>query len=629
MSSKNENGQSLAVLTLGALGVVYGDIGTSPLYVLHQCFGGSHAFEPTAANVLGILSLVFWALVVVTSVKCMLFELTADNDGEGGILALMTLGLSHLATGKVRRRAVVLAVGLFGASLLYGDGMITPAISVLSAVEGLAVATDSFEPWVVPITIAILIGLFAFQRHGTAKIGSVFGPIMVFWFATIGVLGFIAIFREPRVLLAVNPLNGLRFFAEHGRAGFLILGAVCLAITGGEALYADMGHFGLRPIRWGWYAVALPGLLLNYFGQGANVLASPESVSSPFFALAPRWGLIPLVFLATIATVIASQAIISGAFSLTRQAVLLGYLPRVPIIHTSSLEIGQIYVPTANHILLVATVGLVLGFRSSANLGAAYGVAVTTTMVITSLLLSVVARDRWGWSWLKTVCIIGGFLVFDISFCFSTLVKIPHGGWYPLVIAAATYGIMTTWMKGRQIIRERLHQRVPPLDTFVKSILASETQLVHVPGAAVFLSGNPHGTPPVLLHTIRYNKIVHETTAVMTIIFEGVPHVNRSERVTVESLGHGFYRVKARYGFMESPNMRDILALCADNGLKIEMATTGFFIGRENIRTTSKPGMPSWRQKLFAFMARNAQGATPFFDVPANQVVELGVQVQL
>jgi KUP system potassium uptake protein len=627
--SGKRNGQSLAVLVLGALGVVYGDLGTSPLYTIHLCFGGAYRVDPSPANVLGILSLIFWALIVVISIKYMVFVMRADNHGEGGILALMALALSKLTNEKSPKRLLVVAVGLFGASLLYGDGMITPAISVLSAVEGLEVATPLLSPYVVPVTIGILILLFVFQHRGTAQIGAVFGPIILFWFLVIGTLGFFAVVRTPGVLSAVNPLYGLRFFAANGWTGFLILGAVFLAVTGGEALYADMGHFGRRPIQWGWYGVALPGLLLNYFGQGAVILAFPKSVSNPFYALAPHWGLLPLVALSTAATIVASQAIITGAFSLTRQAVLLGYLPRIPIVHTSSLAIGQIYVPLTNRVLLVATVGLVLGFRSSTGLGAAYGVAVTMTMLITTMLLYVVARQLWGWRRWTARLMMGAFLVFDVAFCSSALLKIPHGGWFPLVAALGTYVLMSTWRKGRQILAKRLYQRVLPLDQFVQTIVPNETQLVRVPGAAIFMSGNPSSTPPVLLHNIKYNRVLHETVAIMNVVVEETPRVRRSERVNLENLGQGFYRIKARYGFMESPNLREILDLCAEQGLKLDAPTVGFFLGRESIVTTSNPGMAKWRQRLFALMARNAQGASPFFEIPPNQVVELGVQVQL
>ncbi|MBI5091184.1 MAG: potassium transporter Kup [Candidatus Hydrogenedentes bacterium] len=607
----NQNGHDAkhtAFLTLGALGVVYGDIGTSPLYALRECFWGSHGVRASEENVLGILSLFLWSLIIVISVKYMVFVLRADNRGEGGILALMALSLSKLSNDKAKRRLVVMAMGLFGAALLYGDGMITPAISVLSAVEGLEVATTSFKHYVVPITIVILIGLFLIQHRGTARIGTVFGPIILVWFGVIASLGLVAIIRHPVVLRAVNPFWAVDFYLRNGWGGFMVLGAVFLALTGGEALYADMGHFGRRPIQLGWFAIALPCLLLNYFGQGAVILGTPSAATAgefnPFFALTPRWALIPMVVLSTLATIIASQAVISGAFSVTRQAALLGYLPRVSIIHTSAHEIGQIFIPTINRVLLVATVGLVVGFQTSTNLAAAYGVAVTTTMLITTLLLFSVMRELWGWRLAPALLLTGAFLMFDIGFCSATMLKVLHGGWFPLVVGVTIYTVMITWRKGRQILGERLGERMLPLDMFVPNVTdeTMEHRPVRVPGAAVFMSGNHQGTPPVMLHNIKYNKVIHETVAVLTVIVEETSHVPRAERVTVENLGHGFY---------------------------LELRTTGFFLGRENIRITKRPGMAAWRQHLFAILARNAYGAIGFFEIPPNQVVELGVQVEL
>jgi KUP system potassium uptake protein len=571
----------------------------------------------------------------VISIKYMVFVLRADNRGEGGILALMALSLSKLATTKTRRRLLVMTMGLFGASLLYGDGMITPAISVLSAVEGLEVVTNRFQPYIVPFTIVILVFLFLLQSSGTARIGAVFGPVILIWFVIIAVLGGIAIVQNPVVLQAVNPLLAVKFFIRTGWGGFMVLGAVFLGLTGGEALYADMGHFGRRPIQWGWFAVALPCLLFNYFGQGAIILGSPEAAASadfnPFFALTPRWALIPMVILSTIATIIASQAVISGAFSLTRQAALLGYLPRIGIVHTSAHEIGQIFVPTINRILLLTTVGLVLGFGSSTNLAAAYGVAVTTTMLITSLLLFTVMRELWKWSLVPALLLTGCFVTFDLGFCSATMLKVLHGGWFPLVVGITIFTVMVTWRKGRQILWERLGERMLPLDLFVPNVTdeSMEHRPARVPGAAVFMSGNHSGTPPVLLHNIKYNKVIHETVAVLTIIVEETSHVPKAERVTLEDLGHGFYRVKARYGFMESPSVIEVLEACRPLGLNLELRTTGFFLGRENIRITKRPGMARWRQHLFAILAKNAYGAIGFFEIPPNQVVELGVQVEL
>lgn len=621
--------RELAILVLGALGVVYGDIGTSPLYTIRECFHGLSKLEPSPSNVLGILSLITWALIIVISIKYVTFVLRADNNGEGGMLALMTLALSGLGPEASRKKYLVMAVGIFGTALLYGDGMITPSISVLSAVEGLERATPFFKPYVVPLTVVILVLLFTFQVRGTRQIGAVFGPIILIWFVTIGTLGLLSIIRVPSVLLAVNPYYALRFFFTNGSMGFFVLGAVFLAVTGGEALYADMGHFGRRAIQLGWYGVALPALVLNYYGQGALILHSPEAVVSPFFSLAPHWGIIPLVILSTAATIVASQALISGAFSLTRQAVLLGYLPRIPIIHTSSFQIGQIYVPVTNFVLMVSTVLLVLVFRSSTGLAAAYGVGVTSDMLITTVLWYAVARGRWGWRPWVTWLIVSIFLMFDIGFFSSALTKVPHGGWVPLAVGLFMFTLMTTWRKGRQILGERLYNRTLPLKDFVQNVIPAETQLTRVPGAAIFLSGNPMVTPPVLLHNLKYNKVLHATTAVMNVVIKEVPHVAVAERLSLENLGQGFHRITARYGFMESPNVHEILELCRGEGLDINERTVGFFIGRENIIITANPGMAKLRQRLFAFMARNAQGATSFFGIPPNQVVELGVQVQL
>jgi len=625
----NNHSRQLAILVLGALGVVYGDIGTSPLYTIRECFHGLSKIESSPANVLGILSLVTWALIIVISVKYVTFVLRADNNGEGGMLALMTLALSGMGPAPSRKKYLVLVLGLFGTSLLYGDGMITPSISVLSAVEGLKRATPLFEPYVVPLTIVILVLLFTFQSRGTAQIGAVFGPVILLWFITIGTLGALSIIKMPSVLMALNPYYALRFFLSNGSMGFFVLGAVFLATTGGEALYADMGHFGRRAIQVGWYGVALPALLLNYYGQGSIILRSPDAVVNPFYALAPHWGIIPLVIISTAATIVASQALISGAFSLTRQAVLLGYLPRIPIIHTSKLQIGQIYVPVTNVVLMLATVVLVLVFQNSTGFAAAYGVGVTSDMLITTLLWCVVARGTWGWPRWITGLIVAAFLVFDIGFFSSALTKIPHGGWVPLAVGLFMLTLMTTWRKGRQILGERLYNRTLPLKDFVQNVIPAETHLTRVPGAAIFLSGNPMVTPPVLLHNLKYNKVLHETTAVMNVVIKEVPHVPVNERLSLESLGHGFHRITARYGFMESPNVHEILRLCKTEGLKIDERTVGFFIGRENIIITANPGMSKFRQRLFAFMARNAQGATSFFGIPPNQVVELGVQVQL
>jgi len=609
-------------LALGALGVVYGDIGTSPLYAIRECFFGPHAVPVTRLNVLGVMSLIFWSLIIVISIKYLVFVMRADNRGEGGILALMAL----IRIGR-KGRWVLIAMGLFGAALLYGDGMITPAISVLSAVEGLEVATTFFKPYVVPVTIAILIGLFLIQRRGTEDIGKLFGPVMMVWFAVLAVLGLIWVMREPAVLAAVNPSHGLRFFAHNGLRGFLVLGSVFLVVTGGEALYADMGHFGRRPIRLAWFVLVLPALLLNYFGQCALLLEQPGKVQHPFYNLAPSWALYPLVVMATVATVIASQAVISGAFSLTRQAVQLGYSPRVEIKHTSEEEIGQIYIPAVNWVLMVSTIGLVIGFQESSRLAAAYGVAVTTTMVITTVLAFVVEREVWGWHTLAAGALTAGFLVLDLAYFGANIAKIPHGGWFPLVVAGIVYLLMSTWKQGRRILAERLREEALPIQEFVLSITPGAPQ--RVPGTAIFMTTNPNGTPTTLLHNLKHNKVLHEQVVIMTVITEEIPWVPGEERVTVEPLEKGIYRVKARYGFIQDPRAQDVLDCAKEKGLDLDLMKTTFFLGRESLIPSTRAGMYLWQKKLFAVMARNAQRFTDFFRIPPNRVVELGMQVSL
>jgi KUP system potassium uptake protein len=620
------NGRYLATLSVAALGVVYGDIGTSPLYALRECFYGPHAVTPTPANVLGVLSLIFWSLVLVVSLKYLVFVLSADNRGEGGILALMAL--THPSGGAGRRpRYVVLLLGLFGAALLYGDGVITPAISVLGAVEGLNQASPAFEHWVVPLTVVILVGLFLLQHRGTAGVGAIFGKVMLLWFVTIATLGIVGIVGRPEVLGAVNPWHAVDFFARNRLHGFLILGSVFLVVTGAEALYADMGHFGARPIRIVWFALVLPALLLNYFGQGALLLRDATAAENPFYLLAPRWGLYPLIVLATSAAVIASQAVISGAFSLTRQAVQLGYCPRVSIEHTSSIEIGQIYIPSVNWWLMLVTIAVVLGFRSASGLAGAYGVAVTSTMVITTLLLHVVSREVWGWSLLRATLVAGGFLVIDLAFFGANLVKIPQGGWLPLVLAAGVYLLMATWKRGREILSKRLQEKSVPLNILMADLAADPPQ--RVPGTAVFMSGNPGGTPPSLVHNLAHNKVLHEKNLFLTVVTEEVPHVPGAERLTVKHLGKGFHVVIARYGFMDDPDINDVIKYCRERRLNIAVEGTTFFVGREDLVSTDRPGMARWRERLFAFMSRNALRATAFFQIPSTQVFEVGAQVEL
>ncbi|MBI3204280.1 MAG: potassium transporter Kup [Myxococcales bacterium] len=607
------------VLCLGALGVVYGDIGTSPLYALRECFAGEHRLAVTPANVLGILSLVFWSLTLVVSVKYLAYVLRADNQGEGGVLALMALALD------AKRSAVVIALGLFGAALLYGDGMITPAISVLSSVEGLELVTPGAAQWVVPITLAILVLLFAAQRFGTAKVGTVFGPVMILWFATLGVLGVFNIGKHPDVLFALSPHHAVGFFRGHGLAGFLVLGSVFLVVTGGEALYADMGHFGAGPIRRTWLLFVWPALMSNYLGQGALLLASPMAADSPFFKLAPGWALVPLVVLAAAATIIASQAMISGAFSLTRQAMMLGFWPRVRVLHTSADQIGQIYVPSTNWMLMAATVGLVLGFRTSSALAAAYGIAVTTTMVITALLAFVVARRRWGVSLGAALAATAAFLVVDLAFFSANAVKIGQGGWFPLVVGALVFFAMTTWKRGREVLGARIRSQIVPLEDFFELMRLERPE--RVPGPAVFMASNSQGTPPALMTNFLHNRVVHEQVLLLTVKITDRAREPDEARVEVEHLPMGFTRVVFNHGFMEQ---LDVPALLDARGLlSFSRDHTTYFLGRETVLAEGREGMSRARERVFAFMSRNSQGATALFSIPPDRVMEVGAQVAL
>jgi len=623
---RSPSGRYLYTLSLAALGVVYGDIGTSPLYAIRECFHGEYAVPVTPANVLGVLSLIVWSLILVVSVKYLVFVLRADNRGEGGILALMALAVPGRVAAQGRGRYLA-ALGLFGAALLYGDGMITPAISVLSAIEGLEVATPLLQPVVVPVAIVILVVLFAFQRRGTAGVGAVFGPVTLVWFVVLAVLGGIAIAREPSVILSIDPIYAVRFFATNGWHGPLVLAAVFLVVTGAEALYADMGHFGRRPIRLAWFAVVLPALLLNYFGQGALLLASPAAAHNPFYRLAPDWALYPLVALSTLAAIIAAQAVISGAFSLTRQAVQFGYSPRLPVTHTSSDEIGQIYVAPINWALMLACCGLVLGFQSSTHLAAAYGMAVTTTMIITTVLFYVQARTRWGWSRAAAGSLCGAFLALDVAFFAANVVKIEHGGWFPLVAGGFIFVLMTTWKEGRRVLGNRLRASLVPLELFLEDLPRSGVE--RVPGTAVFMTGEAGGTPHAMFHNIKHNHVVHSQVVLMTVRTEEIPVVPGNERIAIEPLGQGFCRVIARYGFMETPNVPAIVARVSSSDFPIDPMTTTYFLGREKLIPTGKSGMTRWRERLFAFLARNAHSATAFFRIPPNRVVELGTQIEL
>ncbi|MGD8747300.1 MAG: potassium transporter Kup [Balneolaceae bacterium] len=625
-SNDTPRGKSLAILSLTAIGVVYGDIGTSPIYAIRESFHSSYGLAGTPENVLGVLSLIFWSLILVISIKYLVLVLRADNNGEGGIIALTALVSPPTQNAKGRRWILVLT-GLFGAALLYGDSMITPAISVISAIEGLEVATPVFQPYVIPITIGILVGLFAVQSHGTAGVGAVFGPITLTWFITLAVLGAIQVVQHPNVLAALNPLQGFSFFIRNGWAGFLVLGSVFLVVTGGEALYADIGHFGLLPIRLTWFCVVLPSLLLNYFGQGALIISQPETIDHPFFYMIPEWGLYPLVILATMATIIASQAVISGAFSLTRQAVQLGYLPRLKVEQTSETQFGQIYLPAINWMLMIACIGLVIGFRTSSNLASAYGVAVTTDMVFTTILFAVVARSRWKWSkWV--VAVMGlALLAIDLPFWGANLPKIPSGGWFPLVVAGIMFTIMTTWKHGRQILGKRLHEKIIPHEQFIKKI--GEEMPERILGTAVFMDSNPKGTPPALLHNLKHNKILHERVILLTLVMREIPHIPEKERLEIELLGKNVWRINANIGFAEDPDVPALLRRAETDGEGFDLEETTFFLGRETILATKRPGMALWREQLFAWMSRNARRAASYFRIPSDRVIEIGTQVEL
>jgi KUP system potassium uptake protein len=624
MQTVEMNRRKSAGLIVCALGVVFGDIGTSPLYALRECF--AHGLAPAAPNILGVLSLIIWTLVLIVCLKYVTFILRADNHGEGGILALFALTRADEA-GQGKRRTALVMIALLGASLLYGDGMITPCITVLGAVEGLNVATPFFEPWIVPLSLGILIAIFSVQRAGTGKVGGVFGPVMLVWFIAIALLGLRGIVMAPEVLAALSPWHGITFLLHSGKIGFIVMGAVFLTVTGAEALYADLGHFGPRPIRLGWFFIAFPALVLNYFGQGALILKQPETLANPFFMLAPGWALYPLVALATAASVIASQALISGAFSLTMQAIQLGYLPRMEIRHTSSEQRGQVYLPTINSFLLICCLALVLGFRSSSNLASAYGVAVTLTMIATTVLFFIVARKRWGWNVLATGALCAGLLIVEIIFFAANALKIWRGGWLPLVVAAGFMAVMTTWRTGRKILSRHMKERLLPLESFLDDL--SLGHAVRVPGTAVYMSGNVLGTPLALLHNFKLNRSVHERVVLLTILVADEPYVNSAERVQIETLTTGFHRAIARYGFMEKAAINEIFACCRALGLDLHPNACTFVLSRETLVATSAKGMATWRKRLLALMSRNAQSATAFFGLPANRVVEMGMQIEL
>ena len=608
---------------MGALGVVYGDIGTSPIYTLRECLKASSSSN-TADSVLGLLSLIFWSLIIVVTGKYVVLVMRADNGGEGGIIAL--LGLAAHSEPDQRRRTALLLFGLAGAALFYGDGMITPAISVLSAVEGLKVATPALADYVVPLSVIVLVGLFILQTWGSARIGAYFGPVMALWFAALAVAGLFQVVQNPGILVALNPLYALRFLAGHGWAGFLALGSVFLALTGAEALYADMGHFGRGPIRFDWFGLVLPALVLNYFGQGALVLAHPEAGDSPFYHLFPNWLLYPMTALATGATVIASQAVISGAFSLSQQAMQLSLLPRLDVRQTSEEAIGQVYVPQINWLLMICVIGLVLAFRSSDALASAYGIAVVGTMLVTTALLAIVARRLWGWSVALTTVVIGFFLTIDLAFFAANVVKIPDGGWFPLLVGAITFTLMSTWRRGRQIILERTSEDNIPLDRFISTL--DPEAFPRVKGTAVYLAARHDTIPYALADNLRHNKVLHERVFLLTVITERVPHVPETKRVTLEQLGKGIALVTVHLGFADSPALPPVLESHRDQ-LRIHVEETSFFLGRELPVPTTRPDLSLWREKLFVFLTRNAVSASDYFQIPSKRVVELGTQVEL
>ena len=624
--ASTQNKSQQAALALAALGVVYGDIGTSPLYTMKEVFAGIHSIPLTPGNVLGIVSLILWALIIVVSVKYVVFIMRADNRGEGGIMALIALAL-HDAKGNRKREKIIMLAGLLGAGMFYGDGMVTPAISVLSALEGLEVATPALEPFIIPATLVVLFVLFIFQRRGTASVGALFGPVMMVWFGTLGVLGIINIAASPNVLMAINPLYGLGFLINNRAIAIVAMGAVVLAVTGAEALYADMGHFGSKPIRQAWFSFVLPALMLNYFGQGALLLAEPEAVGNPFYHMAPDWLQLPLVGLATLAAVIASQAVISGAFSVSRQAMQLGFLPRFEVQHTSAKAQGQVYLPGVNWGLFLAVVILVLGFKSTNNLAAAYGIAVTGDMVITSVLATFVAAKSWHWGWGRAIALFTVFLIVELTFLFANVLKIPDGGWFPLAAGSMVFLLMSTWKRGGQLLTERTSGEAIELDSFIDALLISMP--TRVAGTSVFMTSNNNRVPNAMLHNLMHNKVLHERVMIVSVEVFDVPYVPEIDRVEIHKLKGDFYRLNVQYGFKDEPDIPQALSVCAEQGLVIDMMETSFFLGRATLIPKVGSGMALWREKLFIYLFRNASSATTFYKIPSNRVVELGTQVVL
>lgn len=618
--------ESLSVLCLAALGVVYGDIGTSPLYVMKTVFDPAHGLALTDHNIIGVISLIFWAIMIVVTLKYITLFLRADNHGEGGIMALLSLASSSVIN-RPQLRNILFMIGAFGAALFYGDGVITPAISVLSAVEGLEVATPLLQPYVLPITLIVLISLFLIQQRGTGRVGAMFGPITLLWFVTLGLIGIINIAAAPEILHAFNPFFAVSFCLKNGLLAFITLGAVVLAVTGGEALYADMGHFGVKPIRFAWYGCVLPALILNYLGQGALLLANPSALSNPFFLLFPSWALYPMVVLATAATVIASQAVISGVFSVTRQAIQLGFLPRMQIRHTSDQKIGQIYIPFVNWILLVAVIMAVVGFGSSSNLASAYGVAVTATMVIETLLTFFVLRFAWNYPLTISILMTGFLLTVDATFFAATILKIFQGGWFPLVIGTIIFFVMITWNRGRKILEEHLRSVDIPLESFLESLIADPP--ARVAGTAVFLTSNPNGVPHALLHNLAHNQVLHECVVFLTVNYLEIPRVSYEERISIKKLIGNCYQITVRYGFKDEPDLPAALEICEQYGLEFEPLKTSFFLSREIIVSTPGGGMTQWQERVFATMARNAGNAAEYFKLPANRILELGTRIEI
>jgi KUP system potassium uptake protein len=626
MNNQSTTKARTPALALAALGVVFGDIGTSPLYTMREVFSSTHhPISHSAANVYGILSLITWALILIVSIKYIVFIMRADNRGEGGIMSLLALASRNAAVGTKKRRSIIF-LGILGACMFYADGMITPAISVLSAIEGLEIAAPSLHQFILPLTLIVLFVLFFGQSKGTAVVGALFGPVMLLWFGTLAVLGIINIAHDATILYALNPAYAFNFFFNTPWLAFGTLGAVVLAVTGAEALYADMGHFGRFPIRLVWFSLVLPALLLNYFGQGAIILHNPEAIKNPFYYLAPQWALFPLIVLATLATVIASQAVITGAFSVSRQALQMGFLPRMYIQHTSESTEGQIYMPRVNWGLMVATMILVISFGSSDNLAAAYGIAVTGDMIITSLLAAVVFREIWKWSKLRVGLLISLFLIVDLTFFGANILKIPDGGWIPILIGAIIFTAMLTWKTGRTLLYNRLRNDEIKIDPFIESI--DSDSFSRVEGTAVFLTPNDTGIPRAMLHNLKHNKVLHEKVVILTVCFLDYPHTSKEERIIVKPLPHSFYRVTVNYGFMDEPDLPRDLALASDQGLVLEQMDTSFFIGKDILIPTGKIGMPFWRKKIFVGLFRSAETITNQFKLPPNRVVELGAQVK-